>query len=547
MFNLNPLFHERYLFIMFHKTCLFLFADKVYDISLQNSFVGNNSGNGVAVENMRSLVHVHQSNLTQNVYGSGLNVKMGAGDVNVTYSTINRNIGDGVNITYEGGLQNVTWSNIVDNELRGFAVWFNESGLNTKIQQETGVAYSTISGNLDVGLRIGNFCRDAFVNISGNTFTEGHRAAVEIESCWLRNGGKRIVQMGQNLFQKNHRLAVKISPAVNMNLTIEYNEFQQNEQGTLMIYNEDKVELPGLPFGGLILRNNFRDNTGWYVLRLALSLRGLDQNLLVEKNTIKNNIVKELYSNIQSRSRASGVVCVGSSNVILFRNLIENHESMYEISSHTTDQSTPINATYNWLGSKFEREIFERILDRRDRYNLALVVFHPFLLSSNNVETPVTEAGQMSEPDFFDPVDNHIVGGEVNGEITLHDGIYTVTRDIFVHYTGTLTIAFGTTLEFAEGTGMMVAGLLRTEGSSGKRDVRFTLQGTSQQEEALLRAALLAQENEIMLNGTDTANITADAQALNVTEGPTVFVKLVGGRDELEGRLMVSKSDYCFA
>ncbi|XP_042229688.1 protein bark beetle-like isoform X4 [Homarus americanus] len=510
---------------------------KMFDLSLHNSLVGGNIGHGVAVENLRSLVHIHQSNLTANIFGSGLNVKMGAGDVNVTHSTINKNIGDGVNITYEGGLQNVTWSNIADNTLRGVAVWFNESGLDTKIQHKTSVAYSIITGNLDVGLRIGNFCRDALVNISSNTFTEGHRAAIEIESCWLRDGGRRTVQIGQNLFQKNHRLAVKITPAVNMNLSIEYNEFQQNDRGTVMIYNEDKVELPSLPFVGHIVRNHFRDNTGWFVLRLTLSLRGLDQTLRVEKNTIKDNVVKELYINIQSRSRASGVICVGSSNIILYRNLIENPGSFYEISSHTTDQSTPINATYNWLGNKFERVIFDRIFDRRDRYNLALVVFHPFLLSSNNVETPVTEPGQMSEPNFFDPVDNHIIGGEVNGEVTLHDGVYTVTRDIYVHETGTLTIAFGTTLEFAEGMGMMVAGLLRTEGS-GKRDVRFTLQGTTE-EETFARAALYAEEEVVVLNGTEHANITTSVLVSNVTEGPVIPVKLVGGKNDLEGRLMV--------
>ncbi|XP_069940275.1 protein bark beetle isoform X3 [Cherax quadricarinatus] len=508
---------------------------KMFDLKLQNSFVGNNSGHGVAIENMRSLVHIHQSELMYNFFGSGLNVKMGAGDVNITRSSVSKNIGDGVNITYEGGLQNVTWSNVAGNSLRGVAVWFNESGLDTKIKQETGVAYSTFRGNLDVGLRIGNFCRNAFVNISSNSFTEGQRAAVEIESCWLRNSGKRTVQIGQNLFERNHRLAVKISPAVNMNLTIEYNEFQQNRRGTLMIYNEDNVQLPSLPFVGHIVRNHFRNNTGWFVIRLALSLRGLDQNLLVEKNTIKNNFVKELYSNIQSRSRAAGVVCVGSSNIVLYRNLIENPGSNYEISSHLTDQSTPINATYNWLGSKFENNIFERILDRRDLYNLALVLFHPFLLSNNNVETPVTEAGQVSEPNFFDPVEGHIIGGEVNGEITLHDGIYTVTRDIFVHETGILTIAFGTTLEFAEGMGMMVAGLLRTEGS-GKRDVRFTLQGTSERE-LMSRAALPA--DLMVFNNTGNTNVTASMPSNNTAEDSPILVKLVGGRNDLEGRLMV--------
>lgn len=513
---------------------------KMFDVSLQDSFISGNSGHGVALENMRSLVHINRSNLTRSHFGSGLNVKGGAGDVNVTYSTISNNHGDGVNVTYEGGLQNITWSSIRDNQLRGVAIWFNESGLESNIRHETGVAYSSFSGNLDVGLRVGNFCKDSFVNISGNSFTEGHRAALKIESCWLKDRGQRKVQIGQNLFKTNLRLAVDISPAVNMDLNLEYNEFHQNDHGTLMIYNKDKIELQSLPFSGRIFRNNFRDNTGWFVLRLSLSILGLDQNLRVEKNTIKNNIVKELYSNFPSRSRSSGVLCIGSANIVIFRNLIDNPLSTYEISSHTTDQSKPINATYNWLGSKFEREIFDRILDRRDRYNLALIVFHPYLLVSNNVDTPVIEQGQMSEPDFFSREDDHIIGGEVNGEITLTDGVYTVTRDIYVHGTGTLTIAFGTTLEFAEGMGMMVAGLLRTEGS-GSNAVRFTLQGTTVKEQALLTAPLFGEDELIMTNLT-ALNGTVSQDAMNKTaEGPTIPVKLVGGRDEMEGRLMVYK------
>lgn len=397
----------------------------MFDVRVSDSYVADNSGHGVVAEHMRSLVHIHRSNLTHNLFGSGLNVRGGAGDVNITHSTITNNLGDGVNVTYEGGVQNVTWSSITDNQLRGMAVWFNESGQNTGIKHETAVAYSDISRNLDVGLRVGNFCRNNFVNISENHFTGGERGpAVEVESCWQRDGGMRLVQIGQNLFRENKRLALKISPAVNMNLTLEYNEFEANQHGTMLIFNEDKVELPLLPFSGRVYRNYFRDNTGWYVLRLALSLLGLDQTLQVEKNTIKGNIVKELYPTFQSRSRASGVVCVGSHNVVLYRNLIENPGSLYELASHTTDQSAPINATFNWLGSKFERDIFERILDRRDRYNLALVVFHPFLLSSTNVETPVTETGQLSEPSFFDPTDDHIIGGEVSSLIPVCLFIY---------------------------------------------------------------------------------------------------------------------------
>ncbi|CAL4091082.1 unnamed protein product, partial [Meganyctiphanes norvegica] len=517
--------------------------EKIYDISVKNSFVSKNNGHGVSVENMRSLVQIHQSNLTENFFGSGLNVKQGAGDVNVTYSTVSNNIGDGVNITYEGGLQNVSWSHIENNKLRGVAVWFNESGQDTHNRQETGVAYTVINGNLDVGVLVGNFCREAFVNISSNSFTDSQSAALEVQSCWLQNKDIRTVQIGQNLFVENKRIAVQISPAVNMNLTIEYNEFHRNKLGTIMLYNEDKVELQPLPFIGKIVENNFYDNTGLFVLRLSLSILGLDQSLFINHNTIKRNIIKEPYDSMLSRSRTSGVICVGSANVLIYRNLLDNPDSIYEISSHALDQSTPVNASYNWMGSKNELTIFNRVLDRRDRYNLALIIFHPYLLHDTNPDTSVIFDQQMSEPPFFNPNNNREIGGEVSGQTYLTDGVYSVKSDIFVRDSGTLTIAFGTTLEFSEGVGMMIAGKLNTEGTETSK-VRFTLAGTTFREAQLRTAALMEEElRALPLNETNGAlNDTIEEphlEALNMTSGPDMTVKLVGGRDQLEGRLMV--------
>jgi hypothetical protein len=244
-----------------------------------------------------------------------------------------------------------------------------------------------------------------------------------------------------------------------------------------------------------------------------------------------------------SRSQAAGVVCLGSNNIQVYRNLLENPESPYELASHSLDQSDAINCTYNWLGRKEETDVYNRILDRRDRYNLALISFHPFLLSDNNMETPVVSHAQKSEPSFFDPSDRTIIGGEVNGEVVLTEPKYKVKKDIYVHTTGDLKIAFDTVLEFEESVGVMVAGVMRAEGSTTGR-VRFTLSGTTAAEEQK-RMEIAAQDE--FQNGVDEAT-DDEALADDMTERtfdisstiPDVHVKLAGGRDGFEGRLMVS-------
>lgn len=64
------------------------------------------------------------------------------------------------------------------------------------------------------------------------------------------------------------------------------------------------------------------------------------------------------------RSRVAAPVVVSSENVNIFRNIIQNHDSEYEIGAHLQDQSQMINCTYNWLGYGEEEHIFYRIFDR---------------------------------------------------------------------------------------------------------------------------------------------------------------------------------------
>ena len=100
---------------------------KAYDLNVTNSVVSDNGGRGVAIDNLRSSLHIHHSEVSNNNHIAGVHVTSGAGDVNVTHSRITFNHGDGLNITYYGGHKNVSKSSLSRNEGFGFAVWLNQT------------------------------------------------------------------------------------------------------------------------------------------------------------------------------------------------------------------------------------------------------------------------------------------------------------------------------------------------------------------------------------------------------------------------------------
>ncbi|CAG0896137.1 unnamed protein product [Darwinula stevensoni] len=481
--------------------------DKAFDLNVTDSTISENNGAGVQVENMRSMVHVFESRLYQNQY-TGLHVHDGVGDVNVSYSEIRLNNGDGVNITHAGGRRNVSRSVVADNVLHGVSVWYNETSTKIPFHQETHVEYSTVSNNRMSGVFVGNFCRSALVNVSGNTFTRSPSQAVQIWSCWEETENLTTIQIGHNRFQDENRLGIRLEPAVNQKTRIEYNEFYDHTLGTILVRNGDIEEVEFLPADIVIRENALKRNRGIFVVSLGLSDLSFHQHLLFTKNYVQENEVSEPFLNLNSRSRVAAVVVLTSSNVDVFRNILHNEESPYEIGSHYEDQSVALNCTYNYLGFKLQERVYARIIDRKDRYNLARVNFKPFLLVNNNPSTDSVSNDEAFVPEFGPNADNEI-GGEIEGRVDL-DGrsgnAYRVTKDIYVRPgSGELYIVPGVTLEFEHSVGMMVGGILHAEGEGPNlgQHITFTLY---------------------------------DRAKKNLTDTP---VRLVGGKDTREGRLQV--------
>ncbi len=485
--------------------------NKAFDLNVTNCVVEDNSGRGIWVESMRGGLHVHRSVVQRHNWAAGVNVNWGAGDVNITHSTITENFVDGINITYGGGSRNVSWSRISDNVGYGMAVWLNETTVNYPVRQETIVQYSNISLNYDIGVLVGNFCGPAIVNVSGNYFTEGRYVGLEVLSCWRDSTlegvaeGNTMLYIGHNHFERHRRVAVLLSPLVRTEGRIEHNDFEHNMDGCVYTRNEDDFILEIQPVDVLIHENRFKRNRGSFVLSLGLShydyLGG--QKMLMDFNWVQDNEVTEPWTGLNPRSQVAAPVVVASSNVRVQRNLIDNPDSRYELGSHLIEPNAELDCRHNWLGHKSERRVWRRVFDRDDRYNLAKITYVPYLLA-NNINTELELERPEWEPDFVDP-DTREVGGEVTGvEELRQDGVYVVRRDINVRPNGRLKITPGVTLKFEHSIGVMVSGELIAEGD---------LQG-----------------------GQPVLTLLDEVARENVSAVP---VRLVGGKSVLEGRLQV--------
>lgn len=508
---------------------------KLYDLNVTSSSIADNNGRGIAAENLRSSLHIHDTSVTNSNHIAGIHVLRGAADVNVTSSRISYNNGAGINITMTGGVRNISRSTISSNQGYGLAVWLNDSITTEYIHfnQSTVVEYSEIFRNKDIGVLIGNSTGISYVNITGNCFNSSSETAVQVESNWRYNDGILKLQIGHNLFVENLKLGIKMSPALNVEGRIEYNHFREHTFGGILIRNPLYEEFIVLPADLLLQYNEFYNNRGIFVVSIGLSPYSDVQRLIFTRNFLRDNYIKAPFDNSEMqgtrlvpRSRVAAVVVISSSNVHVFRNILHNLHSQYEIGSHLEDQSKILNCTYNWLGHIEEEKILERLFHRKDRYNLAKIEYLPYLLhSSNPAANTVVERPQFI-PRFLED-ESKRVGGEVEGLEVLPAGEYTVERDINVRPGGKLILQPGVTLKFPPAVGMMVAGKLDAKGR-GPNSILMTLK----------EEIVIDNDNETLeMDMTDAEEEVTVVSLIDDSE--RVPVRLLGGKTSREGRLQV--------
>lgn len=522
---------------------------KTYDLNVTQSVISFNGGRGIAVDNMRSQIHVHESAVTNNGHVAGIHVTGGAGDINVTQSRISFNQGDGINITYYGGNRNFSRNSINSNGGYGIAVWMNQTFEKDRqefvsFNQTSVIEYTTFFKNLETGILHGNFCANHYINVTGNRFNDSLHNSVDIQSCWFAtlNDERLRLQIGHNVFENDNKISLIISPALNLDANIEYNHFQYGKHGSILIRNKALDEFRQLPARLLVHHNQFFKNQGIYVVSLGLTPYTEQdiQYLLFTRNFVRMNKITEpflrsvedsdssqLENQLSPRSRVAAPVVISSSNVEVFRNIIHNKESRYEVGSQVADQSQVLNVTYNWLGHKDEEQIFHRLFHRKDRYDLAKIEYLPYLLHNSNPGANTIMSINQFVPRFY-MEGSDVIGGEVDGQEILPSGTYTVDRDINIRPGGKLILYPGSILNFAPSVGMMVSGKLEARGRNPD-DIFFTLK----------KAPVMTYENETTDSNVAGVEIDTEPVIHTIDAIPKIPIRLLGGANELEGRLQV--------
>lgn len=410
---------------------------------------------------------------------AGLDISTGCGDVVVNNSIISNNNGDGINITHSGGFIHIDQSSIGNNEGRGISFWFNETSNYVALNHTVHITASEIVNNSLYGILVGNQCMsNSFWNISLNSIRKNKDCGISIDSCWSskEDAARSTILVTHNQFLESDYLSLKVSPILHSHLLVEHNEFKKHERGVIFINGLDDDGYTNVPAKAQIQYNHFELNNGKFVANIGVCQGTSIQEISFYKNELIGNSIKEPFPALNPRSRAAAVIVVSSEKTHIIRNRFDNPDSAYELGSHVEKHYVVINASYNYWGFQNNvRKVYERIFDRKDRYNLARVEFLPFLTMPTDLDS-FTAVSDNHERDKIIPfIQGTEIGGEVPGSITLLRNTYVVKRDIFVRPgNGRLVIESGSILKFDQSIGMMVQGVLLSEGSSSSNTITYT-------------------------------------------------------------------------
>ena len=441
------------------------------EMRLFNASVTHNNGYGVNIQDVRSKVFVNSSNICDNNYGAGLRIYQGAAEIAINNTRIERNAQCGVNITYSGGYQLFNLTTVAENF--GYGVITEYLLVNkTRLEhiQKIEVVHSVFMLNEWTAFRIGNYCDGGQYLFNLSYFAHNQHEAIEYLSCNISTPKMTNFSMAFNDFVGNRRHAVLISPVVNTIGIFTNNTFEDHTVGVIRINNGyDFIEnrwYKDHPVDYRIIGNTFRNNSGRYVVNVRLSQPGPKHIMWLKFNKFEENRIISAFPYLNARSRADAVVVVSSGNIEVQRNYLYNPFSDIEIATHLIDPSVVILANYNWWKTELHAEVYGRIFDHKNRFNLAELKYHPVLKNNwlyGDFDTSL-------EPEYrWDFDRGALIGGVLDGYFKTEAKRYSVDRDIIVLKDSFLEIVPGTTLEFDSSIGMVIHGRLKADGA----DVKF--------------------------------------------------------------------------
>ena len=463
---------------------VYLDQGKVHDVNCTNCEISNNNGRGVWAREIVSGLALRRSHIANNDHIAGVHVHNGVGDVILNKTTVEQNIGDGVNVTYAGGYRHLEDCTIEKNTMNGVIMNTNYTSQYLSFNHTVHVTRSRVRSNGFAGLFFGNNClADALWNVSQSTFSGNGDAGVFFESCHLTSSNISLY-ITHNKFFASKYLGVKIKPIYHVYAFVENNLFQDHLNGALLISNQDSDwSYANRSAYAIVKENLFRSNEGSFIAKVGVMQDSTKQELLFINNVLERNRATELFPGLKPRSRVAAVVAVESNNTAIYRNKLFNPDSKYELGVHLEDSSKVINATYNYWstptrdeGEQHARQVYLKIFDRKDRYNLAAVEFLQYLTVPYDLNTrdQISSRYDRERVMSFDTQGNtNEIGGEIAGDFQIGPGDYQVRRDIYVKSNAKLTIHPQTKLFFEQSIGLMVQGELRAIGHPGEK-IHFT-------------------------------------------------------------------------
>jgi hypothetical protein len=488
-----------------------------------------NTGRGLSIENGRNMIYINNSNFMHNKYDAGLRILDGASDIVVNASRFKYNDHSSVNVTYYGGHMLLNGSEVSNNENRGVTTHFLK-GNKTRVEKNhtVEIVRSTFEYNKGFSVFFGNYCEAGYIRMNHSGFAFNREDAVFFESCYLQQAKSTNFTLTYNRFQQNEKMAIRMTPALNVYGKMSNNTFVNNLRGVLLIDNTDRYilsrEYRTLPVSYDIIHNTFTSNKGWFVANMRLTENSGVQSLRFKYNRLENNIIIRPFPGLNPRSRAAAVIVIAAANVEFKRNYLDNPLSLYEVTSHLLEPSVTIDVTLNfWNYLKVDNrpnfaEIVPRIFGNEHRYDLAKFNYNPALRTPELYGNFLTQ-----EPNYYYPFQNgNRIGGLLNENTNkgskfayLNTGEYIVTRDIIIPTESRLILRPGAVLHFANSVGMLIKGELTSTGNN-------------------------AQPIVYKMYVEPTVNKTGNATQNATSTTPEVKVRLTGGANQYDGLVEVN-------
>ncbi|CAH1790607.1 unnamed protein product, partial [Owenia fusiformis] len=206
------------------------------------------------------------------------------------------------------------------------------------------------------------------MDIKNSVFEENVGPVVKVTTNTHNHHLKALINIQNNVFRNNSNSLVEIAPSTGTDVLIQDN---------LMEYNVGTAHLIDIHAIYYQYGKQWLNNDVHIIRNKLLSNEGLTMVHLNPDDNAKSSGM--LTDNVFSGNSASqGIIRTTSGNYSFHYNILENPSIAFELYVEYNGDDV-VDATYNWWGSTTEAYAKDRIFDKEDAINSAVVVYIPIL------------------------------------------------------------------------------------------------------------------------------------------------------------------------